>query len=119
MLGAYNRCSCWVDFTKEQLEVEPFYLQILSLLLNANDLALCLLVCHAQSQLVLLNSALSVRSIEEVMSVTKSVPDVLSDLSARGPHLRFYSSFMQTSSCVSVCQVNLLDGPKSVSRTRW
>ena len=65
-----------VDFTKEQLEVEPFYLQILSLLLNANDLALCLLICHTQSQLVLLNSALSVRSIEEVMSVTKTVPNV-------------------------------------------
>ena len=74
-------------------------------------------ICHTRSQLVLLNSALSVRSIEEVMSVTKTVP--VSDLSARGPHLRFYSSFMQTSSYVSVCHVNLLDGPKSVSRARW
>ena len=46
-----------------------------------------LLICHTRSRLVLLNSALSVRSIEEVMSVIKFVPDVLSDLPARGPHL--------------------------------
>ena len=46
-----------------------------------------LLICHTRSQLALLNSTLSVRSVEGVMSVTKTVPDVLSDLSARGPHL--------------------------------
>ena len=76
MLGPYNRYSCRVDFTKEQLGVEPFYLRILSLLLNANNLTLCLLVQHAQSQLVFLSLALPVRSIEEVMSETKPVPDV-------------------------------------------
>ena len=72
MLGPYNRYSCRVDFTKEQLGVE----RILSLLLNANTLTLCLLVQHAQSQLVFLSSALPVRSIEEVVSETKPVPDV-------------------------------------------
>ena len=65
-----------VDFTKEQLGVEPFICRFYLLLLNVNDYALRLLICHTWSQLVLLNSALSVRSIEGVMSVIKPGLDV-------------------------------------------
>ena len=62
-----------------------------------------LLICHTRSQLALLNSTLSVRSVEEVMSVTKTVPDVLSDLSARDPHFFLCVCLSGQSSVVRIC----------------